>query len=382
MKRVICFLLTVFLFFFVESAFAAKARSITSEADSTHHSKHLQLHIGNINCHATGNYIKTRIKADSNKVIGHLEQADEFVLLEMQEGWARIEVTFADKSSPDSWIGMTGWVNADYIDCDCSWSDYLNQTFISHFEIIDDYRCKVNHLRVRNAPNGSKVLGHIEQEDYFRITDIDNGWAHIQVEFSGKTCRDSWVGLTGWVSMKYLEKQTNHSDADWKKAYRDYISENNLIKNLKDCAVYWFAYIDNDDIPELIIDSGITAGGCHIITYHNKQVHSVTIGSNGFTWYIERENLVLNSAGQQGSYYDAVYMIDNGKWKQIYHSENYEFPSPNDETQQQLIQTYYIDGIEVNKTEYVQSLSCHFPKNNAIKLTDGISVAYLDNELR
>lgn len=125
MKRLI-FILLVLLITGTSSAFAAKARSIDSNADSDFHAQHLTLHIGETFCHATGNYIKTRSQSNRNKVIGHLEQADIFQLLEIKDGYALIQIISSHKSSPDSWDSMKGWVDSDYIDCNCSFSEYIN----------------------------------------------------------------------------------------------------------------------------------------------------------------------------------------------------------------------------------------------------------------
>jgi len=534
MKRIICLLLTAFLLFSAESAFAAKARSIHSEADSTHHSNHLQCHVGSTGCRATGNYIKTRTKAGGNKVIGHLEQADEFILLEIANGWAQIEVTFSAKTSPDSWVGMIGWVNSDYIDCNCGSSDYLRNTgnlgnaypkslpngwsfssgagawstelcinpdgtFYGYYHdfnstelyesffngkfaniqkngshsysmvvselkvngiigsqylqedmrhiitdsygisegdifnvfipgadksllsenqlswlhgVVDDplssyalcnmtegyafdpgseipnsfayssaientYRCKVNYLRVRNAPNGPKILGHIEQADRFIVTAIVDEWAHIWVEYSDETSPDSWVGLSGWVCMKYLDKQTaSLSETDWKKAYRKYIAENLFADSCCDY-VFWFVYIDNDHIPELIIDTQSVAGGCHVLTYQDGQISHIIIGSTGTPSYIEKGNLLLDSAGHQGCYYDTVYQIVDGNWIKLYHAENFE----TDKNDFQPIYTYFINDSEVTKEAYYANLNHYFDHKKAISLIDGTNIAYLENAL-
>ena len=125
MKRLFA-LLFMFIIASTSTALAAKARSISNDADSSFHAKHLALHIGESSCHATGNYIKTRSQSNRDKVIGHLEQADVFELLEVRKGYALVQVTFSHKTSPDSWDGMTGWVDSDYIDCACSSSEYYH----------------------------------------------------------------------------------------------------------------------------------------------------------------------------------------------------------------------------------------------------------------
>lgn len=302
-NRLCSFILSILLLFSCKSALAAKARSISSDTDSTYHSEHLRNHLGEIGCHATGNYIKTRSKANGNKVIGHLEQADEFILLDVKNGWVQIEVVHSDKTSPDSWKGMTGWVDSDYVDCACTSSAYLNNT-----------------SPPTNIP------------------------------------------------------QQNNS---WKIAYRQYLSENSILHNLDNYAVFWLAYIDNDSIPELIIDTTIVAGGCHVLTYHNGIVDSLLIGSTGIPSYIEKKNLLLDSAGHQGNYYDTVYTIANGKWKQVYHAENYEYPSFNYDVDQRLIHTYHINKHEVSKEEYHSVLNKHFDTKQSIRLINGTSIKEL-----
>lgn len=121
-------LIMVLIFAFTSTAFASKAAYVDTNADSAYHAAHLLRHLGEIGCHASGNYIKTRSTADTgndSNVIGHLEQADEFFLLELSDGMAHISITYSDSTSPDSWIDMSGWVNADYVQCQCSPEDYF-----------------------------------------------------------------------------------------------------------------------------------------------------------------------------------------------------------------------------------------------------------------
>ena len=110
-------------------ALADKARNIQTTQDSSFHSYHLLQHIGEHDCHVTGNYIKTRSVKNKKTVIGHLEQADTFELLSVEDGLALICVNSSHKTSPDSWDGMTGWVNADYVDCLCDYSRYSSGMF-------------------------------------------------------------------------------------------------------------------------------------------------------------------------------------------------------------------------------------------------------------
>lgn len=297
MKRLILLAVVLAFVLIPQSVWAEKARSISSDADSAYHAEHLQKHLGETSCHATGNYIKTR--SEANKVIGHLEQADAFTLLNVKNGRAQIEVLDSAQTSPDSWVGMTGWVNSDYIDCNCS------------------------------------------------------------VE-------------------AYYSKQST----PWKAAYRKFVVESDDFEIIKENAVFWLAYINDDDIPELIIDTQFTAGGCYILTYFNGEVDYEIIGSNGISWYIDRNNRLLNSAGQQDNYYDDVYAIIDGKWNCIYHAENYAYPSPNYDNDQRFFKTYYIGDRVVSQKEYEDTLDFYFDMDHAIRFVNGTSAMYLLNVIQ
>lgn len=372
MKRIVLLILLFSILLIYETSIAAKARSISTDNDSIYHSAHLKSHLGESTCYATGNHIKVRSQADRNKLVGHLEQADEFILLEIDNNRAKIEILHSAKSSPDSWTGMIGWVNSDYIECTCSTEAYVSSSFsdtvlsspfpygmpdgwshssgvgawstelrikqdgsffgyfhdadmgdsresypngiryeclffgrfadiqqidsgiysmrVTEFDIIneslsqfiydgvlhiimnpgihvgdefiiyspgvskqhiseehlsrlhgiitdplsrfvlcnmsndiafdpgsdypqkyyfpssDNYFCTANNLRIRNAPNGSEILGHLEKDDSFVVNGIVDGWANIIVINPYNSDHDSWPGLSGWVNMKYLKK--------------------------------------------------------------------------------------------------------------------------------------------------------------------------------
>ena len=87
-------------------------------------------------------------------------------------------------------------------------SDTDSQYHAMHLENhldTTDVRCVVNNLRIRDQIDGQKVLGHLEQADVFKITEVVNGWAKIEVEKSARTSPDSWAGLSGWISTDYVD---------------------------------------------------------------------------------------------------------------------------------------------------------------------------------
>lgn len=131
-------LLTLALCLAGETAAADKARDIASDADSQYHAAHLENHLDTTDVYCTGNYVKVRNKINGKKVVGHLEQADQFQLLDIQKGWVKIKVTYSDKTSPDSHKDMTGWLNADYVDCYCDAGEYAGEGEANGFVYADE----------------------------------------------------------------------------------------------------------------------------------------------------------------------------------------------------------------------------------------------------
>ena len=49
-----------------------------------------------------------------------------------------VKVTYSDKTSPDSHKGMTGWLNADYVDCYCDAGEYAGESEANGFVYADE----------------------------------------------------------------------------------------------------------------------------------------------------------------------------------------------------------------------------------------------------
>lgn len=124
MKKTAVLLCLILTFTVAGSAMAEKARGIASEAASAYHFAHLQQHLFAADLHGTGNSLKVREQPMPSNVLGHLEQADSCILLSLKNGYAKVIVTQSAKTSPNSWVGLTGWVDADYLDCNCNDAQY------------------------------------------------------------------------------------------------------------------------------------------------------------------------------------------------------------------------------------------------------------------
>ena len=128
MASILCLFLTLMV---VRSSIAEKARAISNASASAYHIAHLEQHLFTTDLHGTGNYLKIRELPMPSNVYGHLEQADQIILLELKNGYAKVVVTKSAATSPDSWVGLTGWVDADYLDCTCSDAQYSGASPLS-----------------------------------------------------------------------------------------------------------------------------------------------------------------------------------------------------------------------------------------------------------
>lgn len=121
-------------------------------------------------------------------------------------------------------------------------------------------------------------------------------------------------------------------------------------------AKFQLAYIDNDDIPELIISGGFSV---HIFTVKdNKLIQLKKNDNNGnFSWYgyldyREKEGLFLDSYQRMGAYRTPVYKLQNGECLLQANIEYYESV----ESGEIINQSFIINDKEVSLDDYVNEL--------------------------
>ncbi|MBQ8094384.1 MAG: SH3 domain-containing protein [Clostridia bacterium] len=181
MKRNILIASFLMLCLLCTAASADKARFLSSDGNSSYHASHLAGHEGLIDCRISANYLKVRTAPNGANVLGHVEQADTIELIEISGKWAQIRVTYSAPTSPDSWNGLQGWVDADYVECPCSYQDYY-ETFSGDYPdgVIDGSGVNVRELPGANTrtlftvSRGTQVvvLGSYQASDgtwYYRI---------------------------------------------------------------------------------------------------------------------------------------------------------------------------------------------------------------------
>ena len=143
----------------------------------------------------------------------------------------------------------------------------------------------------------------------------------------------------------------------WRKAYLDYLEENPAEDGGYS---YALIYVDDDDIPELVVDTGFEAGGCQIVTYHDGATDVLQTSRLYFT-YIEKKNKLNNCDGHMGYYYDIIYSIEDGKWTVIFDGEYSGFEDEenvdyDEETGRYRCTDYLVDGKETDEAGYNKAL--------------------------
>ena len=158
---------------------------------------------------------------------------------------------------------------------------------------------------------------------------------------------------------KTTEKTVKKKAIDsWRTAYKNYLLQHrDELTSDPDISMdevsneyrYTFAYIDNDNIPEIIISLGsFHASAAKILTYYNGKVIDLgDYGSNGTVRYLERKGIITGYYMGSGCYDETVVKLSGGKVTDIWNAS--ERPKSIDSMEAPI---YYSDNKEVSKEEY------------------------------
>lgn len=281
MRKRVLTLLTLALLLLPVLAMADKARFLIRDGRRTYHAEHLMQHVGSTACRVSGNYITVRAGKGSGTTLGHVEQADSFRLEEVSGTWARITVTYSASTSPKSWVGLSGWVNADYVECPCSSSEYYygpaRQTYSRG--VIVSGGAQLKETASSKARSVAKIGGG---ETVDVLAEYDGGWLRVR-----------WGRRTGFVAQsKVTITATGLSEGGgsgtgtgvqpvsggWRGAYQAFLTANQA--TVGPAAVY---DMDRDGTPELIVHNGddsMAGAFCNVYTWDG--VNMLAIGTVGF----------------------------------------------------------------------------------------------------
>jgi len=162
--------------------------------------------------------------------------------------------------------------------------------------------------------------------------------------------------------------QLKKSVANWNSAYIEVLSNLN-----NSSARFMTAYIDEDDIPELIVSySSAHVAGCEIYTYYDGKVSKLEgnptngeFGSSGGILYSPYKNLFNSRYYGTGSNSDGLFRINNGN------AEVECALQHNDYFATVRVIEFKIDGIEVTENEFLD-------KYNSYEIDSMVSANYDD----
>jgi|GEM_PF-2862963 len=175
---------------------------------------------------------------------------------------------------------------------------------------------------------------------------------------------DGGEAPTGTSSNLTSSTTNKPADKSWKQLYVDKI---NVLVNYdfagNSCS-FSLVYIDDDDIPELIIDYPSAAAGGEVFTVYNNKLVSAQLARESYVDYIIHGNIFLHSDGNMGYYYDEVYSIQNGKFVELHRGEVEETGQL--DRNGYLLYRYSWDGVEISENEYKRRLSSAFDESKAV----------------
>ena len=161
-------------------------------------------------------------------------------------------------------------------------------------------------------------------------------------------------------------------DEPWRQAYLDFLNTDEEIAPYVQ-GDYGFSftliYLDDDDIPEMFIDTGVEAGGQYIVGYYDGEVveeHFSRIGSQ----YIEKSGLVYTDTGHMDYYPVDITKYENGKFTVIgsglYYVSEEDWEKMTTDENYPYTLTYEWEGETVTKEQFDEEVNKLYDLNQSV----------------
>ncbi|WP_024865661.1 C-type lectin domain-containing protein [Butyrivibrio sp. FCS014] len=121
------------------------------------------------------------------------------------------------------------------------------------------------------------------------------------------------------VSEEPSNELTPDNIPEWSKAYAEYLRTGAEYISFADGGSelsYTLIYLDDDDIPELFIDTGVEASGQMVVTYYDGKVVDQYLSRIG-SQYIEKSGLIYTDTGHMDYYPISITKLENGVFSEI-----------------------------------------------------------------
>jgi hypothetical protein len=169
------------------------------------------------------------------------------------------------------------------------------------------------------------------------------------------------------------DEQPSDNKVDYESLYKKYVREHEDFKQME-YRGWMYAFIDNDDIPELVIFSEYESVGSCLLTIANGQVKE-----DHTTWdisYIPRKNRIKSFYGQMGEVHDYIEYLKSGKLQRIADIERGH--SWDDDGGESL--KCFINGKEVSESEADKKENeCFNNIGKSIKISGGDNLRSMED---
>ena len=192
--------------------------------------------------------------------------------------------------------------------------------------------------------------------------------ADIAKYYDFNRCVGTGTDMTFAEAVAYLSEALwgYEGGTEWKQAYlkvvNDFIGENGYDNSL----CWGLLFIDDDNIPELIWDTGTTAGGEMVYTYNGGEAVEIYYAYSGIS-FILGEGLISGYTGHGVNYVDVVKLSD-GKATAVWEGveDFYEAYMGNPDAEP----VYYSNDVEVTEGEYSKAYADAFDGKKAVLLVN------------
>ena len=196
----------------------------------------------------------------------------------------------------------------------------------------------------------------------------------ITTGYADNTFRPN-AACTRWAVVLFMYRDmadlTNDSSKEWKQAYIDVINALHPNGTGADYYKCMLIYVNNDNIPELLVRGSSSASGDIIYTYKNGAVYKQCL-SNWSVSYYEKGNLFRDEGGRMGTYYERIWEIGENGFVMLYYGNYQETISQGGA----FSRNYYWQKVKVSETDYYNLRGSVFDTDNAISPYDS-EVGYL-----